>query len=127
MAMRESEIQEGLYRDLRAAVRAKIARDLARERAESAQRRARVREALPTALAEARRQGLCEGAWLFGSYAWGTPGERSDVDLLVEDCSDPERLASIVARATGTEVHVVDMRDAPEGLRERALAEGERL
>jgi predicted nucleotidyltransferase len=127
MATRDSESQADLYRDLRAAVRAKIARDLERERAEAEERRARVREALPAALADAREQGLCEAAWLFGSYAWGTPGERSDVDLLVDACPDPEHLAAIVARATGTEVHVIDLRDAPEGLRERALAEGEPL
>ncbi len=113
-----------LYRAFRETVRAKLARDVADEQAAAQARRERVRAALESAVAEARRRGSCGKAWLFGSYAWGAPGERSDVDLLVDGCPDPESLASIVGRATGTDVHVVCVEDAPDSLRERVVAEG---
>lgn len=116
-----------LYQAFRHAIRAKISRDLEVEAAAAAERRVRVRSALGAALEEARDRGLCRAAWLFGSYAWGDPGERSDVDLLAESCPDPEALASIVGRATGRDVHVVPLEDAPESLRERVWTEGERL
>jgi predicted nucleotidyltransferase len=116
-----------LYRAFCRAVRRKIARDLETEAASPAERRERVRVVLGRALEQARDRGLCRAAWLFGSYAWGEPGERSDVDILAEECTDPEALASIVGRATGTDVHVVPLEDAPASLRERVLAEGERV
>jgi predicted nucleotidyltransferase len=116
-----------LYRAFRRAVRAKIERDLAAEEAATAERRARVRRALGPALDRARSLGLCRAVWLFGSYAWGAPGERSDVDLLAGGCSDPEALTSIVGRATDTDVHVVPLDQAPESLRARAMAEGESI
>lgn len=114
-----------LYRAFRRAVRAKIQRDLDREQAAAAARRARVRQALGPALEQARSRGLCASAWLFGSYASGSPGQRSDVDLLLERCEDPESVASIIGRATGTDVHAIALEDAPASLRERVLAEGE--
>jgi len=127
MSRRPSDVDPELLRAFREAVRAKIARDLAEEGAAAAERKQRVRAALLQALAEAREQGLLGAAWLFGSYAWGQPEERSDVDLLVEGCRDPLRVASVVGRLTGTEVHVVCVEDAPDSLRERATAEGVEL
>ncbi len=115
----------GLHRAFRDAVRAKVEGELERERSSAAARRERVLRALGPALARARNDGLCTSAWLFGSYAWGTPGERSDIDLLVDGCDDPERLASLVGQETGTEVHVVQTSSAPPSLRDRAIAEGE--
>ena len=67
---------------------------------------------------------MCAQVWLFGSYAWGEPSERSDIDLLVAGCADPDRLASAVGRKTGTDVHIVQLERAPDSLRQRALAEG---
>jgi predicted nucleotidyltransferase len=116
-----------LYRAFRRAVRAKIAHDLEAEAEAAAERREDVRALLGPVLQQARDRGLCRAAWLFGSYAWGEPGERSDVDILAEACTDPEAVASIVGRATGKDVHVVPLEDAPASLRERVLAEGEPL
>lgn len=113
-----------LLRAFREAVRAKIARDLEAERAQAAERRSRVLPLIARGLQDARGRGLCGAAWLFGSYAAGEPSERSDVDLLVEGCSDPTLLAAVVGRQTGTDVHVIDMAEAPASLRERVLAEG---
>lgn len=125
MKPQSSDTDPDLYRAFRRAVRAKIARDVAVEAAAADERRERLRRLLKPALEEARSRGLCGPAWLFGSYAWGSPGERSDVDLLVGDCAEPELVASIVGRSTGTDVHVVPIQDAPVELRERVLAEGE--
>ncbi|HVU51470.1 MAG TPA: nucleotidyltransferase domain-containing protein [Polyangia bacterium] len=61
---------------------------------------------------------------MFGSYAWGEPGERSDVDVFVEGRTDTMAIASIVGRACGVDVHVIDAAEAPESLKARVLAEG---
>jgi predicted nucleotidyltransferase len=127
MARDLARVDHDLLRAFRDAVRAKIARDLAGEEVAAVARLQRVRHALGPALAQVRSRGLCRGAWLFGSYAGRAPGERSDVDLLVEDCSDPFLVAAIVGRATDTDVHVVTIEEAPDSLRSRAIAEGERL
>lgn len=113
-----------LLRAFRDKVRAQIIQALEEERAQAEDLRARVVPSVQRALLEARDETLCGRAWLFGSYAWGQPGARSDVDLLVEACPDPDRLAAAVARRTGTEVHVVPLEDAPEALRVRAQEEG---
>ena len=103
------------------------ARDLESERGRAEALRARGVESARAALAEARRQGLCGAALLFGSYAWGEPTAGSDLDLLVAGCADPDWLAALVARTTGTEVHVVCAETAPASLRDRALAHGTKL
>ena len=102
-------------------------RQIEREREEAEARRAEVLPLLRASVEEARRQGSCRRAWLFGSYAWGQPGERSDLDLLVDGCADPFGLASRIGRACGKDVHVIDWADAPESLRTRVLAEGTAL
>jgi predicted nucleotidyltransferase len=127
MSRRPSDLDPELLRAFREAVRAKIARDLAGEEAAVVARRLRVRPAIERGVAQARAEGLLSAAWLFGSYAWGEPGERSDVDLLVEGCHDPFLVAGVVGQLTGTEVHVVCLEDAPESLRERVLTEGVKL
>jgi predicted nucleotidyltransferase len=101
-----------------------FAQALAQEQAHSAHLRSRVVPLVQQALVDARGAALCGRVWLFGSYAWGEPTERSDVDLLAEDCPDPDRLAAVVARRTGTDVHVVPNEDAAETLRLRAHQEG---
>lgn len=113
-----------LLQAFRETVKAQIARTLEQEHARSQERRSRVVPQAREAITEARHAGGCGRAWLFGSYAWGDPGTRSDVDLLVEGCDDPDRLAAAVARRTGTEVHVVQRERAPESLVARVDEEG---
>jgi len=113
-----------LLRAFRAAVRAKIERDLEREIRDSEERKAKVLPSVRHAIAMARVQGLCGRAWLFGSFAWGTPGERSDVDVLLESCADPFAVASIVGRSAERDVHAISIDDAPPALRERATRDG---
>lgn len=107
-----------------ALVRANIARSLERENAASVELRARVIPAVAAGVERVRREELIGDAWLFGSFAWGRPGERSDVDVLVEQCRDPDRVASILAELCARDVHVVPREQAPEGLVKRAIAEG---
>jgi predicted nucleotidyltransferase len=127
MSRRPSDLDPELLRAFREAVRAKIARDVEAEAAAATERKQRVRAAVERGLVQARSEGLLGAAWLFGSYAWGQPGERSDVDLLVEGCRDPLLVAGVVGQITGTDVHVVCVEEAPQSLRERALAEGVKL
>jgi predicted nucleotidyltransferase len=117
-------LDEAALRAFRTAVRANLARELERERHEVEARRSRVRAALAVGLGQARDEGLLGRAWLFGSYAWGDPGVRSDVDLLVDGCDDPTMVAVVVGRATDTDVHVVTIEEAPPSLVERAKSEG---
>ena len=113
-----------LVRAFGRAVRAHFEEEVANERAQAEARRAAVLPQVRAALARARADGLCGGAWLFGSYAWGEPGERSDIDLLVENCADPFMVASLVGRVCGRDVHVVEMSEAPLSLKERVRADG---
>jgi predicted nucleotidyltransferase len=113
-----------LVRAFGRAVRAHFEEEVAKEREQAEARRAAVLPKVRAALERARVEGLCTGAWLFGSYAWGEPGERSDVDLLVEGCADPIAVASVVGRGCGLDVHVIRMPDAPPSLTERARDEG---
>lgn len=106
------------------AVRRNFAEQVAREEAEAEARREKVVPIVRQAVERARREGACRSAWLFGSYAWGRPGGRSDVDILAEDCPDPILVASIVGRACSLDVHVIDAKDAPASLRDRVMAEG---
>jgi predicted nucleotidyltransferase len=106
------------------AVRRKFAEQAAREQAESEARRRAILPIVRQAVADARDQQVCGRAWLFGSYAWGQPGVRSDVDILAEDCPDSILLASIVGRACQLDVHVIEAESAPSSLRDRAMKEG---
>lgn len=115
------------WADFRAAVRANIERQLARETAESDARRIDVVTWLRSELVDARSDGEVGQAWLFGSFAWGQPGERSDVDVLVEDCPEPFRLAARISAAFDRDAHVIQRESAPESILQRVLAEGVRL
>ncbi len=119
-----AQIDPSLLAAFREAVRAHLAEELEAERRSAEALRARVVPVVREALAGARRVGLCGEVWLFGSYAWGMPSDRSDVDLLAASCPDPEALASVVGRATGTDVHVVPAETAPRTLTDRVEAEG---
>lgn len=81
---------------------------------------AEVREAV----AEARGSGSSERLWLFGSFAWGDPFPSSDLDIVVEDSGDPDRLAAIISRHTGRRVDVLRKRELPDGLFERIARDG---
>lgn len=108
-------------------VRAKIERDLASEDAAAEALRAEVLPRLRVAVETARADGLCTSVVLFGSYAWGRPGERSDIDLLVEGAPDPFVLAGRISAEVGLEVHAIARERAPATLVDRAVAEGRPL
>jgi predicted nucleotidyltransferase len=104
-----------------------IEEDLAREEREAEAQRAVVHSRTADVIERARAEGRCGGAWLFGSFAWGMPGARSDVDVLVERCEDPDALAADIWRATERPAHVVQRERASESLVTRALADGKPL
>jgi predicted nucleotidyltransferase len=113
-----------LLKAFREAVVKKIRRDLADDDRRAESLRAAVLPKLRRVLAGARARAECRRAWLFGSYAWGKPNERSDVDVMVEGCAEPFRLAAEVAKACNVEVDIVELERAAESLRDRALREG---
>lgn len=117
-----SESNRHLLRAFRERVDAKIRADLAAEEQTAQALREQVLAAVRGAVEAARREGPCGRVWLFGSFAWGQPGERSDIDLLVE--GDDTELARRVERACGRDVHAIRMAEAPASLRERVLAHG---
>lgn len=117
-------IDPELLRAFRNAVRRKIEQDIAREEEDAERRRAEVVPLVREAVAAARADGLCGAVWLIGSYAWGAPNERSDVDLLAEDCPDRIELAVRVGDAVGLDVHVLRPEQAEPTLLERARDEG---
>lgn len=108
-------------------VQAGIRQQLAREAADSEARRAEVIPLVSAALTRARSEGKCQRAWLFGSFAWGSPQERSDVDVLVESCPDPDSLAGEIWRVADRPVHVIEFEKAPATLIERVLRDGRPL
>jgi predicted nucleotidyltransferase len=113
-----------LVQAFRCAVLRHFEQQVLREGEEAEARKSAIVPLVRQSIARARDEGLCQRAWLFGSYAWGRPGERSDVDILVDGCTDTFRMASLVGRACARDVHVVDWSDAPESLRQRVSAEG---
>jgi predicted nucleotidyltransferase len=100
-----------------------IEEDLAREADAAARRRSSVLPQVVRTIARARAEGRVSRAWLFGSFAWGSPGERSDVDVLVES-ADPDALAADLFQATERPAHVVELERAPTELVERVLRDG---
>ena len=108
-------------------IRRNFERQIARECEAAETRRSTIVPLVRAAISRARADGLCGAAWLFGSYAWGEPGEGSDVDVFVDGRRDTIAIASIVGRACGLDVHVVDSVEAPESLRARVLKEGQPL
>ncbi|MBC7793588.1 MAG: nucleotidyltransferase domain-containing protein [Clostridia bacterium] len=113
-----------LYRAFRRTVIAKIERDLAAERLAATKVLELTMPRVRSSVGEARRQRLCTRAWLFGSFAWGQPTGRSDIDLLLADCLDPDTVAVMVGHVVGRPVHVLKLEEAPASLVERALRDG---
>ena len=104
-----------------------IEADLRREEAEESALRTEVTATTSALIADARRRGVCGQAWLFGSFAWGRPEPRSDVDVLVEGCADPDALAAELWQATGRPAHVIEREKAPASLLERVYQDGKPL
>jgi predicted nucleotidyltransferase len=113
-----------LLRAFGRAVRAHFEDEVANERKQAEARREAVLPVVRSAIGRARAEGLCGDVWLFGSYAWGEPGERSDIDLLVDGCADQFVVASVVGRACGLDVHVIVLSEAPLSLKERVRENG---
>jgi predicted nucleotidyltransferase len=111
-----------LFAAFRRRIDEKIEADLRREHELSEQLRASLLPLLEREVALARAAGVCKRVWLFGSFAWGAPEPRSDIDLLVE--GDDSALARRVEKALGREVHALGLQEAPAELVERALARG---
>ena len=107
----------------RRAVRANIQRTLVEPSADIEASRAEVLNQLAAVMAEARQRGFCGQVWLFGSFAWGWPGERSDIDLIIEG-DGADELASQVWRICNRPVHSLSLSQAPPSLRERVLRKG---
>ena len=90
------------------------------------ERAARLRAALPAALAMLRSKHGVGRAWLFGSLAWGRARPDSDVDLAVEGLPTEsyfEALAELGGMLPGP-VDLVRIEEAGESLRARILADG---
>jgi predicted nucleotidyltransferase len=115
------------FTTFRRCVIAGIEADLARETQQAEALRGSVVPVVVERIEQARRAGRCARVWLFGSFAWGEPRERSDVDLLVEGCADPDALAADVWRHVERAVHVVALERAPASLVERVLESGKAL
>ena len=101
---------------------------LRRRSAVAKQRAAAHAVALRTEVVDIVRKSLPSGgrAWLIGSLAWGSFGQRSDVDL-VFDGVDEGKLAEIeiaVARAADLSVDVLQLRELPPSFRSRVEREG---
>ncbi len=107
----------------RRAVRANIQREIGEERAEAEQTRAEVLAQLAAVMTEARQRGFAGQVWLFGSFAWGLPGERSDIDLIIEG-DGADELASQVWRICNRPVHSMTFEQAPPSLAERVRRDG---
>jgi predicted nucleotidyltransferase len=103
-----------------------------RERAREQAVRARVEEAqgaLPALASLLATRFRARRVWLFGSLAWGTPHERSDIDLAAEGVDPGVYLAALVAldEASPVPVQLVRIEEAPPALRERILESGRLL
>ncbi len=118
------DVDPDLLKAFRRRARAVAEADLEREDRAAEELRRSTIDKLVRAIEAARAEGRCARVWLFGSFAWGKPEDRSDVDLLVEACRDPDALTAEVWRACDRPVHVVELDRAPDSLRERVLREG---
>jgi predicted nucleotidyltransferase len=120
----EVRLDPELVQAMRRAVRAEVERQLADEDRRANELRESVMSRLPATLARLRERGLLERAWIFGSYAWGTPTEQSDLDLLIESDRDALEIATLVSAELRIDVHAIDRRRAPQSLVARVDGEG---
>jgi predicted nucleotidyltransferase len=85
-----------------------------------------LRRLLAEDLARAHAEGRLGRAWLIGSLAWGSFGERSDVDVVVEglDREHEGALREELEERLGVSVDLMRLETLPARFRERVLAEG---
>lgn len=117
------QIDPALLAAFRQAVRANIQRTLVEPSADIEASRAEVLTELAEVMADARQRGFSGQVWLFGSFAWGWPSERSDIDLIIEG-DGADELASQVWQKCNRPVHSLTLAQAPPSLRERVLRKG---
>jgi len=122
-----SELHAPLFGAFRRRVDACIAQQLQREEGRAETLRGAVLQAVREGVAQARRQGCRARIWVFGSFAWGRPAVRSDVDLLVETQSEVERVAQAVAAHCSRPLHVLAADRADRTLMARVMTEGVEL
>lgn len=122
--MASASLDPELLLAMRCAARAEAERQLREEGRLAAALRERLMSRLRPVIDDLRSSGLLRGAWIFGSYAWGTPTEASDVDLLIESDRDALYIATEVSRAIGLDVHALARDSAPTTLLARISAEG---
>lgn len=104
----DADAHAELLEAARARVRANVEAQLARENAIAQTLQARNIPRVVEAIAEARIAGEVSGrVWLIGSYAWGQPDARSDIDLLVETCPNRFALMKRVEDAVRLDVDVI--------------------
>ncbi len=108
-------------------VRVRLARQVVCEQALSERRRSEAVLALRAAIRSARDPGLRGRVWLFGSFAWGTPAEHSDIDLFVEDQADEQTVAKVVAGYCNRMAHIVTAQNADAALVARIHRHGKLL
>jgi predicted nucleotidyltransferase len=100
-----------------------------REREAHEHRAAELRRCVAGEAAALIEQGLAVRAWLIGSLAWGSFGERSDVDVVFEGLA-PGAIgfaAAELAERLGARVDVLRLEDLPESFQARVLREGSPL
>jgi predicted nucleotidyltransferase len=109
---------------------ADLARELVRRRKverEGTQRHAqKLRLAVASEVAAIVADRWARRAWLIGSLAWGTFGERSDVDIAFEGLAI-DRIGAVASRlgdCLRVGVDVLRLEDLSGGFRDRVLEEG---
>jgi predicted nucleotidyltransferase len=97
-----------------------------REREAHERRAAELRRGVAREAAALIEKGLAVRAWLIGSLAWGTFGERSDVDIVCEGLTRDAIAftAAELGERLCARVDVLRIEDLPESFRVRVLREG---
>lgn len=97
-----------------------------KKREEHARRAAELKARLSEWAHRAQQALLIKKAWLIGSLAWGTYGEASDVDVVVEGLShaDEARTWLELADWLDSQVDLLRLEDLPESFAKRVRAEG---
>ena len=100
-----------------------------RERADTAQRASTARAQARIIARALREEGLVECAWLIGSLAWGEPGARSDVDVVLRGCAVSAVSAAWrrLGDALDLPVDVLRFEELTPSFQRRVLDEGIRL
>jgi predicted nucleotidyltransferase len=121
MPIAHAELLEAVH----ARVRANVEAQLARENAIADTLTARNVPSVRKAIAEARNAGEVSGrVWLIGSYAWGQPDARSEIDLLMETCPNRFGMMQRIEDAVGLDVDVILVDEADPRLLPHLQREG---